>query len=39
MDAGAVNSLADEGFSLIAVGMDTVMLGESAKRILKQTRS
>jgi len=39
MDAGAVKSLADEGYTLIAVGMDTVMLGESAKRMLNQTRS
>ena len=38
MEAGAVKSFADEGYTLIAVGMDTVMLGESAKRILGQTR-
>ena len=38
MDAGAVNSLADEGYTLIAVGMDTMMLAESAKRVLDQTR-
>ena len=38
MDAGAVKSLAKEGYTLIAVGMDTVMLGESAQRILDQTR-
>ena len=38
MDAGAAKALGDEGYTLIAVGMDTVMLGESAKRILGQTR-
>jgi len=38
MDAGAVKSLAAEGYTLIAVGMDTVMLGESAKKILEQTK-
>lgn len=39
MDAGVVKSFADEGYTLIAVGMDTVMLGASAKTILDQTRS
>ena len=39
MDAGAVKSFAAEGYTLIAVGMDTVMLGESAKRTLEQARS
>jgi len=38
MDADAAKALGDEGYTLIAVGMDTVMLGESAKRILGQTR-
>ena len=38
MDAGAVKSMAEEGYTLIAAGMDTVMLGESAKRILGQSR-
>jgi len=38
MDVGAVKSLAAEGYTLIAVGMDTLMLGESAKRILGQAR-
>ena len=38
MDGAAVKPLADEGYTLIAVGIDTVMLGESAKRILDQTR-
>ena len=38
MDAGAVKSFADEGYTLIAAGMDTVMLGASAKKILDQTR-
>ena len=38
MDAGAVKPLADEGYTLIAVGIDTMMLGESAKRVLDQTR-
>jgi 2-keto-3-deoxy-L-rhamnonate aldolase RhmA len=37
-DAGAVKSFAQEGYTLIAVGMDTVMLGESAKQIVDQTR-
>ena len=38
-DAGAVPSLAEQGYTLIAVGMDTVMLSESAKRIMDQSRS
>ena len=38
MDAGAVKKYAEEGYTLIAVGMDTVMLGQSAKNILSQAR-
>ena len=38
MDAGNVKPLTEEGYTLLAVGMDTVILGESAKRILGQTR-
>jgi hypothetical protein len=38
MNAGTVKSLAEEGYTLIAVGMDTVMLGESAKKIRDQSR-
>ena len=39
MEAGAVKSLVAEGYTLIAVGMDTVMLGESAKKLVDQARS
>jgi len=38
MDTGSVKSFADEGYTLIAAGMDTLMLGVSAKRIVQQTR-
>lgn len=37
MDANAVKPLIEEGYTLIAVGMDAVMLGASAKTILDQT--
>ena len=39
MDAAMVRPYIDEGYTLIAVGMDTVMLGGAAKRTLDQTRS
>ncbi|MBW1890822.1 MAG: 2,4-dihydroxyhept-2-ene-1,7-dioic acid aldolase [Deltaproteobacteria bacterium] len=39
MDAGAVSSLVGEGYTLIAMGMDTMMLGASAKRMLDKARS
>ena len=38
MDATMVRPFIDEGYTLIAVGMDTVMLGASAKGILDQIR-
>ena len=38
MDAAMVGPFIDEGYSLIAVGMDTVMLGEFAKTTLGQAR-
>ena len=38
MDAARVRPFIDEGYSLIAVGLDAVMLGESAKRIVVQAR-
>ena len=39
MDAGAVRPLVAEGYTLIAAGMDTVMLGAAAKGILDQARA
>ena len=39
MDAKTVTSLKAEGYTLIAVGMDTAMLSNSAKTILAQVRS
>ena len=38
MDASMVRPFIDEGYRLIAVGMDALMIGGAARRILDQTR-